>query len=280
MSIFRSEEMKHLSIRIPKDSASEIMRVLGNLDYSIEFVDLTKDDIEAKKNYGQLIHRCDEVLKKIQDFNNISSDFGQTQNKYDKYLDFKNDIEKDIKNRDKKSGSYYFDLVENEIFENDKRIKELVESHTNIREDLLNLIEKKYVFSKTRDLIINNEINPNIANNENLNENFIQTINNLNFMAGTINIGDELKMKRMIFRVSRGRALTTFYDFEMNKNEYLYCLPIKNRGMKIEENNIFSNNMFDYGSVIKKKIFNIMFPGGEENILLNKILKVCEIFQL
>ena len=279
MSIFRSEEMKHLSIRIPKDSASEIMRVLGNLDYSIEFVDLTKDDIEAKKNYGQLIHRCDEVLKKIQDFNNISSDFGQTQNKYDKYLDFKNDIEKDIKNRDKKSGSYYFDLVENEIFENDKRIKELVESHTNIREDLLNLIEKKYVFSKTRDLIINNEINPNIANNENLNENFIQTINNLNFMAGTINIGDELKMKRMIFRVSRGRALTTFYDFEMNKNEYLYCLPIKNRGMKIEENNIFSNNMFDYGSVIKKKIFNIMFPGGEENILLNKILKVCEIFQ-
>jgi len=279
MSIFRSEEMKHMSIRIPKDSANEIMRVLGNLDYSIEFVDLTKDDIEAKKNYGQLIHRCDEILKKIQDFNNISSDFGQTQNKYDKYIDFKIDIEKDIKARDKKSGSYYFDLIENEIYENDKRIKELVESHTNIREDLLNLIEKKYVFSKTKELI-NSKNEINFQNNENLNENFIQTINNLNFMAGTINIGDELKMKRMIFRVSRGRALTTFYDFEMNQNEYFYCLPIKKRGPKmLEDINIFSNNMFDYGSVIKKKIFNIMFPGGDENILLNKILKVCEIFQ-
>ena len=279
MSIFRSEEMKHMSIRIPKDSANEIMRVLGNLDYSIEFVDLTKDDIEAKKNYGQLIHRCDEILKKIQDFNNISSDFGQTQNKYYNYNDFKTDIEKDIKARDKKSGSYYFDLIENEIYENDKRIKELVESLTNIREDLLNLIEKKYVFSKTRELI-NSEINPNFANNENLNENFIQSINNLNFMAGTINISDELKMKRMIFRVSRGRALTTFYDFEMNQNEYLYCLPIKKRGVDISNNfNIFSNKMFDYGSVIKKKIFNIMFPGGDENVLLNKILKVCEIFQ-
>ena len=287
MSIFRSEEMKHMSIRIPKDSANEIMRALGNLDYSIEFVDLTKDDLEAKKNYGQLIHRCDEILKKIQDFNDICSDFAVIQNKYDKYIDFKKDIEKDIKNRDKKFGSYYFDLLENEILENDKRIKELVESHSNIREDLLNLIEKKYVFAKTRDLINNREMAQNYNNNiDNSLDNNLISINNLNFMAGTINIGDELKMKRMIFRVSRGRALTTFYDLYMNQNEYNYSLPLRKRGFKLSENennnnnnNLFLNNIFNYGTVVKKKIFNIMFPGGDENILLNKILKVCEIFQ-
>ena len=44
--------MCHKRIRIPRDSANEIMRALGNLENSLEFVDLTKDDIEAKKNFG------------------------------------------------------------------------------------------------------------------------------------------------------------------------------------------------------------------------------------
>ena len=43
--------MTHKKIRIPRESANEIMRALGNMKNSIEFEDLTKDDIEAKKKF-------------------------------------------------------------------------------------------------------------------------------------------------------------------------------------------------------------------------------------
>ncbi len=37
----------------------------------------------------------------------------------------------------------------------------------------------------------------------------------LNFIAGVIKAEDDLRMKRMVFRVSRGRAIPTFFDLNM-----------------------------------------------------------------
>lgn len=41
------------------------MNELGKLDDCMEFVDLTKDNFEAKKNFGSMINRCDEMEKII-----------------------------------------------------------------------------------------------------------------------------------------------------------------------------------------------------------------------
>lgn len=57
--------MVHKKIRIPKINANEIMNELGKLDDVIEFIDLTKDDMEAKKNFISEIKRCEEIEKKI-----------------------------------------------------------------------------------------------------------------------------------------------------------------------------------------------------------------------
>jgi hypothetical protein len=57
--------MIHKKIRLPKDTAVEIMNELGKLDECIEFIDLNKDDLEAKKNFGNIIKRCDELDKKL-----------------------------------------------------------------------------------------------------------------------------------------------------------------------------------------------------------------------
>ena len=56
--------MTHKKIRIPRESANEIMRALGGLKNAIEFDDLTKNDIEAKKSFGEMIKRCDQMKKK------------------------------------------------------------------------------------------------------------------------------------------------------------------------------------------------------------------------
>ncbi len=57
--------MVHKKIRIPKDIAFEVMDELGKMEDAVEFIDLNKDDLEAKKNFGGMIKRCDEMEKKI-----------------------------------------------------------------------------------------------------------------------------------------------------------------------------------------------------------------------
>ena len=146
--------MTHKKIRIPRESANEILLALGSLHDAIEFEDLTKDDLEAKKNFGDMIKRCDESRKRIDDFIHISFDFHIPFFNYETFNEFKQDLDKDIKERDKKFGSTYFDLLENEILENDRKINELVDSHTQIRDDLVNLIEKKHVLLKASEFIV------------------------------------------------------------------------------------------------------------------------------
>jgi len=65
LNIFRSETIIHNKIRIPRDNSTEIMDSLGKLVEAIEFIDLTKDDIEAKKNFSSMIKRCEDLEKKI-----------------------------------------------------------------------------------------------------------------------------------------------------------------------------------------------------------------------
>jgi hypothetical protein len=57
--------MVHKQIRIPKDIAFDVMDELGKMEDAVEFLDLTKDDLEAKKNFGEMIKRCDEMEKKV-----------------------------------------------------------------------------------------------------------------------------------------------------------------------------------------------------------------------
>ena len=281
--------MTHKKIRIPRDSANEIMRALGGLRNGIEFEDLTKDDIEAKKNFGEMIKRCDEMKKKIYDYNRICYDFHLPFEFYKTFEEFSKDINDDMLKRGRKFGYTYFDLIENEIFENDRKINDLVDSHSQIREDLVSLIEKKHVLLKVEELVRTNVDFSNFSEAEAGENGIKQSLGtNLNFMAGVVGSENEMKMKRMIFRISRGRAITTFYSLEINNDEYLLTSTVRQRGMSLSTQN--QNERLeklssliqskDVGSInTKKKIFTVIFTGGEENILLTKLLKVCEVFQ-
>ena len=282
--------MTHKKIRIPRESANEILLALGSLHDAIEFEDLTKDDLEAKKNFGDMIKRCDESRKRIDDFIHISFDFHIPFFNYETFNEFKQDLDKDIKDRDKKFGSTYFDLLENEILENDRKINELVDSHTQIRDDLVNLIEKKHVLLKASELIRDNIAYGDFSESEAGEDGIKQsTTSNLNFMTGVVSSEYELRMKRMIFRISRGHAVTTFYNLDINNEEYLLTSSVRQRGFSFRGDDNKKKELPQLTSIIKsqefgkfntnKKIFTVIFTGGEGNILLQKILKACEIFQ-
>ena len=268
--------MCHKKIRIPRENANEIMRALGSLKNAIEFEDLTKGDIEAKKNFGEMIKRCDEVKKKIYDYNRICYDFNFPFEYYSTFEEFTKDLKLDMGNRDKILGSTYFDLVENEIMENDRKINELIDSHTQIREDLVNLIEKKHVLLKGEQLVKSGETSMHLGMGT-----------NLNFILGVVPYEYEMKMKRMIFRISRGRAISTFYSLEINNDEFLLTSTLRQRRKTLIENE--NKNLQKLSALIqskdvgnintKRKIFTIFFTGSDENILLERLLRVCEIFQ-
>ena len=274
--------MLHKKIRIPKDSANEILFALGKLKNAIEFEDLTKNDLEAKKSFGDMIKRCDEVKKKIDEFIQICNEFLLPINNSSSFNQLNSKLSEDMKERDKKFGQTYFDLIEGEILKNDRKISELVDSHEQVRENLNTLFEKNHVLQKVTELITINAVYGNFGESESEQDGIISSSNtNLVLMAGIIPIEYEMKFKRMIFRVSRGNATTAFYNLEISPEEYYFTANLKQRALAMTNfNKLKILGSESYQNVKnKKKIFSVVFTGGEENILLKKILKVCEIFQ-
>ena len=280
--------MTHKKIRIPRESANEIMRALGGLKNAIEFEDLTKDEIDSKKSFSEMIKRCDQMKKKIYDYNRICYDFHLPFIKYKTFEEFNRDLQEDMQKRDKKLGSTYFDLIESEILENDRKMNELVDSHSQMRDDLVTLIEKKHVLLKAEELVRTNLDFSNFSEAEPGENGIKQGLGtNLNFMAGVVSSENEMKMKRMIFRISRGRAISTFYSLEIDNDEYILTSTVRERGMSTLNKEV--GNYERLSSLIQskdvrsintqKKIFTVVFTGSEENILLQKLLKVCEVFQ-
>ena len=265
--------MFHKKIRIPKDSAIDVMEELGKLNDAIQFVDLNLQDFEERKNFGILISRCEECEKKIFNFEKIVTLYGEKMIKYNSYQTFKIDLENDKEQIDQRFESNYFDLIENELIENEKKLNDLMQSYKEITEELDLLIEKKSVFDKSSQLMAIQQINLNSPRNSynNLNENsidnFINTNNKkniplipdddedlteINIISGVIKAEDDMRFKRMIFRASRGRAIPSFFD-----------LTIKNETLNTKQ---------------EKKIFTIFYQGGADNILLSKIYKICDVF--
>ena len=267
--------MAHKKIRIPKESAIDIMEELGKLDDCIQFVDLNLRDFEERKNFGNLIERCDEALKNIQVFENMTQLYEQKINKYQDYQSFKLDLENDMRNMDKNLGSTYFDYIENETAENNKKLKELVESYNSINEQLTTLIEKKSVYDKSSELVLSQINTYKIPKKTNVFNGLDSTspvqqmlkmednkdstsllddyeVSELNFISGIIKAEDDMRMKRMVFRASRGRALPTFFD-----------LTIEDKLSQTK---------------VEKKIFNIFIQGGTQNVLASKIIQICDIF--
>ena len=266
--------MSHKKIRIPKESAIEVMEELGKLDDCIQFVDLNVHDFEERKNFGRLIERCDEALKNIQIFENMAELYEQTINKYKDYESFKVDLENDMRNMDKNIGSTYFDLLENEVAENNRKLRELVESYNLVNEQLTNLIEKKSVYDKSSELILSQLNTYKVPKKQNIfdgleSPNSVEKmlleegkkdssllddyeVSELNFISGIIRAEDDMRMKRMVFRASRGRAIPTFFDITIED--------------KLSQ------------TKVEKKIFNIFIQGGAQNVLGNKIIQICDIF--
>lgn len=253
--MFRSMTMKHKKIRIPRDHAVEIMNELGKIKDGVEFLDLNKHLMEGQKNFFGMSKRCDENDKRINNVERICDRYGKVFVKFSSYEQFIQDLELEEKAA-KRNNLIFFDAIEHEIIEDEKKMTELISSFDSIADNLDFIKEKKAVYDKISQLILsgNGEMfdlkrsKTGSSSDDEIGSAFsgIQTI------AGVVRAEDEIKMKRMILRISRGRATPTFFDLE-----------IKASASKDK---------------LLKKIFTIFFPTGQDNVMFQKIIKVCEIY--
>jgi V-type H+-transporting ATPase subunit a len=198
------------------------MDELGRIDDAIEFIDLNKENLESKKHFNEIISRCDEIEKKLLKFDKLCLDYGIEIVQYTKYKKFLKDLNQDLSYRSKRRSTAYFDMVENELFEDERRIQELIDSYEKIKESLNTLIERKAVIEKSTELFNGGGLLREASGRDEtarmLEEGFVS---DLNYIAGVAKAEDEMRMKRMIFRISKGRAVPHFFNFpeDLRKSE-------------------------------------------------------------
>ena len=207
MGFFRSNKVLHLKIRMPSDieGLMRIMDIFGKLEEeSLQFIDLTKKDPESKKSFGAMLKRVEQMEIKTNQFFNYANEFQQKIYQYTNYEKFIQDLNEDISLKEL-SLSSYFDYIESEINDNERKILDLIESYQKMKEDIMIELEKKLVFEKyfkmTGGLLDVYDLQEK-ANSNSL----------ISFM-GVIRAEDEIKMNRMILRSGHGRAIATFFDF-------------------------------------------------------------------
>ena len=250
MGFFRSNKILHLKIRMPSDidGLMRIMDLFGKTEFeALQFIDLTKNDLESKKSFSAMLKRVEQMEIKTNQFFNYAKEFQQKIYQYMTYEKFIEDLERDISLKDLSLTSY-FDFIESEILDYERKILDLIESYQKIKEDLVIELEKKLVFEKyfkmTGGLLDAYDLV------EKANSNSI-----ISFM-GVIKAEDEIKMNRMIIRAGHGRAIATFFDFVYPKEVIL---------------NFIENDEEE------KKIFIVIFPSEAKNYLLKKMLQICDI---
>ena len=150
MGFFRSNKILHLRIRMPNDidGLMRIMDILGKAEFSaIQFIDMSKEIPDSKKSFSSMLKRVEQMETKTTQFMNYASEFQIKVYLYKTYDKFIEDIETDI-NLKGLTFSTYFDYIETEVIENERKILELIESHQKMKEDLEIELEKKLVFEK------------------------------------------------------------------------------------------------------------------------------------
>ena len=283
MGLLKGEKIVHKKIRMPSHipKAIKILEKIASLEEPIlEFIDITENDLEAKKSFAPSIKRCENMEVKLNALEKFAYEFNIPIEHYNEYHEFKNALNKDQQKRQIKD-STYFDFAENEILEEYKTICDLYESYNKIKENLMIEIQRKITLEKyfsltaatiidqnnphgrrrnlnnNNNLLISQESNRNVINNNNI---LNQSISNASVdsivrenqyepITGLCFSSDELRMKRMIFRVSHDKVLCTFFEAEF-PDEFTPKEPMK--------------------------IFVMFCP--KIDYLIAKMIKVCDVY--
>jgi V-type H+-transporting ATPase subunit a len=229
MGIFRSEDMFFYKFTCLKDNAWKVISELGKLD-SLDFVDLNRDEQVFNMTYGTQLKRCDEVLRNLAMLEEECKDMGLDLSQPENREELESIITL-IEQLHKKSQHSLFDEVESKVnawkkftYDTMKSLKEVKERYFGMLmyREVVQFVDAKYKEAHKVDERQGSKVEDekeealiNINANDGLN-----TISTTN-IAGVIDKVDTQRMRRLIFRATRGKAMviTSDIDSELLKRE-------------------------------------------------------------
>ena len=236
MGFLRSEEMGYYSIVIPIDQAWEVLNQLGKLS-AVQFVDQNSDQQVFNRRYASYIRRCEEAERRLRFL-------AQEQERFKVIVSFPRDpalvidmVDGDLQTN-KTPAQTHFENLENDLegFENSliSQLKNFEQLNTGMEY----LHEKKVVLSKAKE-----EFGIQV-------EQFGGSI--FSRIAGIIENEDINRFKRMIFRITRGNALSVFYEVVEPEGD------VKKKNTE------------------KKSVFFIMYQGDQSGSISSRLGRICD----
>lgn len=229
MGIFRSEDIDLYEITVPKDNAWEIMNKLGDIGI-MHFINLNKSEQIFNLIYAPFIKRCEETEKRISFIEQECKRHQVPMEKPKSVQEFLNNINS-IQNKMKKAGNMFFESIEEDIKIKENFVQDQTRKSKEIHDSFTLLFEYKTVLIKADQILQINARGLAVGVNNsgaeaslNSDENANPLIENqgiaVGHIAGTINKDEEFRFKKLIFRATRGNALTYFDDFQQPIKDY------------------------------------------------------------
>lgn len=254
MGLFRSEKMRLFELKVPKDNAWEIMNELGKLN-SLHLIDLNKDEQVFNRTFANTIRRCDEAERRIKYIVKECENYGVNVQKPKKVEDFLDRLDEVLQARGK-APSTLFEEYEQVLQEKEEFLQQQTKYYKETHDNLNYLQEYKHALGKAREIIANQageRLNRGSHENE---EQLLGTgaeaaRGGLTYISGAINKSECDRLSRLVFRATRGNALTI--------TEPIHQDLLDHAGQKLE-----------------KSIYVIIFKDGPT--LREKLNKICDSF--
>lgn len=220
--------------------SDHILEELGRVENGSEIIDVNENVMESRKENYIPINRCKEIEKRISKIERICEEFDFEIKKYDSIKNFYKDCQADIESY--KGNSYsYFDNIENQIYEDEKKLTESIQYKNQLIWDIKENHEKFYsyknllnsldVLVKKTSKLENRQFRSDYSIND---ENMLSVAlleeghyeDNSLYICGVVKAEDKMKFQRMVFRASFNRCNFNFMDIPPIKNKYIVDMEV------------------------------------------------------
>jgi len=230
-------------ICFPQENYDHVLEELGKVQNGIEIIDNNPDVMESRKEFFQPINRCKEIEKKILKIEKICEEFDFEIKRYDNIKNFHADSIEDQESY-KRHSSPYFDIIENQIYEDEKKLDEFIEVKNHLIQEITEKHERFYAFKNlVNSLDVLSGKNRKIsgagskvfASDYSIEEeSYISAPlleeghyeDNQLYICGVIRAEEKMKYQRMIFRASFDRCNFNFIDIPEVKNKYILDMEV------------------------------------------------------
>ena len=228
--------MGYYSIVVPSDQAWEVFNQLGKLS-AVQFTDQNSDQAVFNRRYASYIRRCEEAERRLRFLLQEQERFKVHITESKDSLTTLDLIDRDLLSN-KIPAQAHFENIENELETLENSLILQLKNYEQLTTGIEYLNEKKIILSKARDAFG--------GDGEQAAGSFFSK------MAGIIENEDIVRFKRMVFRITRGNALSVFYEIEN---------PEADKNKKGAD---------------KKSVFFIMYQGDQSGNISSRLGRICD----